>query len=137
MPLALFNIDGTMNTGKKSDLLHELEDKVPDGEPTLPKCQDTMWVFDFMAVIQIICGSEGSHSRTVGDICDIVQRLIVSKFTDTCTVVAVVTDRYDKPNSIKAGERSRRSLTDTLGERVFRTRQTKLPNNKKKLLGNA
>ena len=136
VPLSLFNIDGSMNKGVKSNLLHELEGKLPVTITSLPSCPNTMWVLDFMAVIQMICGSEFSKSNTIGSVGDQIERLVLSKFTNDCSVVSLVCDRYDINNSIKSGERSRRSGESVLNERIYKTKDTKLPNDKRKLLGN-
>lgn len=106
VPFALAHIDGTLRKTAKSILLSTLEEDV-EVMPRLPvKTQPLAHIIDGMAVIQMV---KTGGARTFGDLAKIYFNVITAPFaSESCDRVDVVFDRYDKPQSIKEGERLRR-----------------------------
>jgi hypothetical protein len=72
---------------------------------------------------------------TFGDVSDSLAKTILSKFS-VANEVHVVPDRYDVEDSIKAGERSRRTQRQPI-EIIIGNRQTKLPSSLKQYLSSS
>ena len=110
VPYGLAHADGTLRKSTKSILLTELE-KMVNVKPTLPATGSTIataQVIDGMALVQIL---KSGGASTFGELADKHFDMITAPFRQHgCNRVDVVFDRYDRVQSIKSGERKRRSV---------------------------
>ena len=130
VPLALANMDGSLRKPTKSTLLKELEmDSL--SESTLPaySLHQTAYIVGLLAIIQML--SKGKM-KTFGELSDTIAGTIIAKF-QFASQVHIVPDRYDVEDSIKSGERSRRSQWTAI-EIKIQSRETKLPASLKRYL---
>lgn len=116
IPYSLAHPDGTLRKATKSVLLAELEQTV-NAEPRLPKTNNapsTAHIIDGMAQVQMLKSGSG---LTFGDLADKHYDMVTAHYRQPgCNRVDLVFDRYDRVQSIKYGERDRRSLSITRGE---------------------
>ena len=108
VPYSLAHTDGTLRKSVRSVLLAELE-KAREVEPRLPLKDDalsTTHVIDGMAVVQMV---KSAGARTFGGMANKYFQIVTAPLgKNNCNRADVVFDRYDKPDSIKSGERKRR-----------------------------
>ena len=111
VPCSLAHNDGTLRKCTKAHLLSELE-READVQPRLPLENDTLptaYVIDGMAIVQ---AAKSAGARTFGELASKYFKVITAPLSkDNCSRVDVVFDRYDKPDSIKGGERARRGTS--------------------------
>lgn len=88
----------------KSDLSKILQQNVSQSE-RLVRQSETRSIIDGMATVQSQINASGA--KTFGEWCEKFSAYITSHFSENCTRVDVVFDRY-LPNSIKAGTRKKR-----------------------------
>ena len=132
VPLALANMDGFLRKPTKSTLLKELEmDSLAKSTLPADSLHETAYIVYLLAIIQMLLKGKmktfGKLSNTIaGTTC------IIAKFQFT-SQVHIVLDRYDVEDSIKSGERSRRSQWTAI-EIKIQSRETKLPASLKRYL---
>ena len=130
VPLALFNLDGTMRKTTKSMTMSWIEGQhavkqLPENE------HPTLLVIDLMMLLRIIC-TDKSDCKTFGDISSNVLSAISGmnyKYT------ALVGHNYQSSESIKSAERTRRGVVQMQEIRNPR-KETPLPRQKLKFLSN-
>ena len=98
---------------------------------TLPaySARQTAYIVDLLAMIQML--SKGKM-KTFGELSDTIVGTIIVKF-QFASQVHISPDRYDVEDSIKSGERSRRSQWTAI-EMKIQSRETKLPASLKRYL---
>lgn len=130
VPLSLANMDGSLRKTNKSSLLKELDiDK--NAQSMLPggNSDQTAYIIDLLAIIQMIFKG---NMKTSGELSEAIAAPVMAKFR-FASQVHVVPDRYDVEDSIKAGERSRRSQWRQIEVKIH-SRDTKLPGSLKRYL---
>ena len=106
VPPALFNDDGTIRKGTKSDLAKKLEATTEDVY-SLPSGISTGYIIDGMALLQTLNEKSFSTFDDLGrQIIQKIQEILQSSLG--VKAIAIVFDRYDDPNSVKQSERIRR-----------------------------
>ena len=132
VPPSLFNADGSMRKTVKSDLAKCLESNCEEvHQLSPPDCtsSNTLYVIDGMAMVQSL---NESQFQTFNDLGELVLRKIMKILNDSAlgvSDVAVVFDRYDKEDSIKAMERNRRGGGEILSSHIISGTRT-VPNYK-------
>ena len=98
VPLSIATLDGCLRlASSKSDLGNILQKNVIQSQPPISH-HKTCTIIDGMAAVQSLGNTTGAKS--FGDWSDNFTAFVVSHFSDKCTRVDVVFDRY-LPNSIK------------------------------------
>ena len=112
IPSAIFHEDGAMRKSTKAQLGLKLEETVPKVSmlPQHPQAT-SVYIRDGMNVIQTLPGENFSSFENLAKA---YQEHLLTGFSKANTVVDVF-DRYDNDNSVKAGERERRSKTGSGG----------------------
>ena len=87
------------------------------------------YIVDLLAIVQMI--TKGNMT-SFGELSDQLAHIVLTKFK-FANAVQVVPDRYDYEDSIKAGERIRRSKWRPIEIRI-QNRETKLPSSLKRYL---
>ena len=132
VPPSLFNADGSMRKTVKSDLAKCLESNCKEVHQLSPPdsaSSTTLYIIDGMAMVQSL---NESQFQTFNDLGELVLRKIMKIFNDSAlgvSDVAVVFDRYDKEDSIKAMERNRRGGGEILSSHIVSGTRT-VPNYK-------
>ena len=132
VPPSLFNADGPMRKTVKSDLAKCLESNCKEVHQLSPPdstSSTTLYVIDGMAMVQSL---NESQFQTFNDLEELVLRKIMKILNDSAlgvSDVAVVFDRYDKEDSIKAMERNRRGGGEILSSHIISGTRT-VPNYK-------
>ena len=102
VPLSIATLDGCLrHSSGKSDLGNILQQNVHQTQPPVSQ-YETCTIIDGMAAVQSLGNSPGS--KTFGQWSDSFTAYVSSHFSDNCTRVDVVFDRYVQ-NSIKGGAR--------------------------------
>lgn len=105
VPLSIATSNGSLREASgKSDLSKILQENVCQSQPLIIQ-NETCTIIDGMAAIQSLANA--SAAKTFGEWCDKVSAYVASHFSDECTRVDEVFDRY-LPNSIKGGTRIKR-----------------------------
>ena len=104
VPNSLATLDGSLREAGKSDLGTILQGNVCKSQMPISRSQ-TCTIIDGMAAVQSLANSSGA--KTFGEWSDRFLRHVTSHFSDSCTRVDVLFDRYVK-NSIKGGTRDKR-----------------------------
>lgn len=105
VPLSIATFDGCLRQASgKSDLGNILQENVHQSQPPISQYQ-TCTIIDGMAAVQSLGNTSGAKS--FGEWSDNFTAYVVSHFSDKCTRVDVVFDRYVQ-NSIKGGARAKR-----------------------------
>ena len=105
VPLSIAMPNGSLREASgKSDLSKILQENVCQSQAPISQ-NETCTITDGMAAIQSLANA--SAAKTFGEWCDKFSAYVTSHFSDKCTRVDVVFDRYLK-NSIKEGTRSKR-----------------------------
>ena len=130
VPLSLFNADGSMRKTVKSDLAKCLESNCEELHqlPTTDSTSNsTLYIIDGMAMVQSLNESQFQTFNDLGEV--VIRKLlkIINDLTLSVSDVAIVFDRYDKDDSIKAMERSRRGGGEILSSHVISGART-VPN---------
>ena len=112
-------------------LLKELEMEDCGRSELLPYTGKTTTILDMMAFVQ---SSTKAGKKNFGELADSLARTVLHSFAYSNNV-HVVPDRYNLEDSIKSGERCRRTLYKSLEVKI-KGRETKLPSNMKKFLMN-
>ena len=125
VPLSIATVDGKLrNCTSKADLSHILQKNTTQSHPE--DANDTCTIIDGMASVQAL-GNRG-QSATFGEWCDKFQSYVLSHFSDKCTRVDIVFDRYFD-NSIKGGTRTKRKGVKGKGiRRKVESRDQKIGN---------
>ena len=112
IPSAIFHEDGAMRKSTKAQLGLKLEETVPKVTmlPQHPQAT-SVYIRDGMNVIQTL---PGEHFSSFENLAKAYQEHLLTGFSKANTVVDVF-DRYDNDNSVKAGERERRSKAGSGG----------------------
>ena len=113
VPKSLVNLDGSLREAGKSDLGTILQGNVCKSQMPISRSQ-TCTIIDGMAAVQSLANSSGA--KTFGEWSDRFLRHVTSHFSDSCTRVDVLFDRYVK-NSIKGGTRDKRKEKKSTGIR--------------------
>ena len=129
---SLFNADGSMRKTVKSDLAKYLEsncEHVYQLPPTDSTSNSTLYIIDGMAMVQSLNESQFQAFNDLGEV--VIRKLlkIINDLTLSVSDVAIVFDRYDKDNSIKAMKCSRRGGGEILSSHVISGART-VPNYK-------
>ena len=104
--------DETLRKGPKSNLLSLLEGDITVTYSTPSMIHMTAWIFDAMALVQ---RNRPSFQNTFGEYAEYLLLLILKPLAlENCNRVNVVSDRYDRAFSIKAGERVRRQGSSSM-----------------------
>ena len=114
VPYSIVYPDGSLRKGIKSKLLLELEKETVVSE-NLPSSeeQETTWVIDGMAILQMVKFSSCTRFIELSDKLLKVALQPLLQYND-CVRLDVVFDFYEMENSIKAFERTRRKAADPL-----------------------
>ena len=105
VPLSIATPNGSLREASgKSDLGKILQENVSQSQPPISN-RETCTIIDGMAAIQSLGNASGA--KTFGEWCDKFSAYVTSNFSEKCTRVDVVFDRY-LPNSIKGGTRRKR-----------------------------
>lgn len=105
VPLSIATLDGCLRQASgKSDLGNILQENVHQSQPPISQYQ-TCTIIDGMAAVQSLGNTSGAKS--FGEWSNNFTAYVVSHFSDKCTRVDVVFDRYVQ-NSIKGGTRAKR-----------------------------
>ncbi|KAK2554918.1 hypothetical protein P5673_023601 [Acropora cervicornis] len=114
VPLSIATLDGCLRlASSKSDLGNILQKNVNQSQPPISH-HKTYTIIDDMAAVQSLGNTKGAKS--FGDWSDNFTAFVVSHFSDKCTRVDVVFDRY-LPNSIKGVTRAKRKTGKSKGIR--------------------
>ena len=113
VPKSLATLDGSLREAGKSDLGTILQRNVCKSQMPISQSQ-TCTIIDGMAAVQSLANSSGA--KTFGEWSDRFLRHVTSHFSDSCTRVDVLFDRYVK-NSIKGGTRDKRKEKKSTGIR--------------------
>lgn len=100
---------GELHKTNKSELVHEIEKYLGDTSDQTPP-QTTCTIFDFMLHARIIAAAAASSMKTFGELAEMILKRLIS-LSKEAERVDVVFDLYQE-NSIKAGERIRRTKKD-------------------------
>lgn len=122
VPLSIFHPGGEMRKTNKSELLHELESSVESSSQIDGKAIQSASVIDFMAILQ---STSWIGTTTFKEMVSKLEKVITSSFHYS-SYIAVVPDRYNVSNSIKAEERSRRNQGCS-GEILINSDSQRLP----------
>ena len=133
VPLALFNLDGTLRKNRKSDTYSWLEGDLATADLPPPAHADepTLAVIDLMMLLRMVC-TDTADCKTFGELSQSLFNTVLglhSKYT------AIVGDNYSNTESIKAGERARRGSVK-MQEIRNPTVNTPLPKQRTKMLSN-
>lgn len=110
---SLSTLDGSLREAGKSDLGTILQGNVCKNQMPISRSQ-TCTLIDGMATVQPLANSSGA--KTFWEWSDRFLRHVTSHFSDSCTRVDVLFDRYVK-NSIKGGTRDKRKVKKSKGIR--------------------
>ena len=113
VPKSLATLDGSLREAGKLDLGTILQRNVCKSQLPISQSQ-TCTTIDGMAAVQSLANS--SRAKTFGEWSDRCLRHVTSHFSDSCTRVDVLFDRYVK-NSIKGGTRDKRKEKKSTGIR--------------------
>ena len=114
VPLSIATLDGCLRlTSSKSDLGNILQKNVNQSQPPISH-HKTCTIIDGMAAVQSLGNTTGAKS--FGEWSDNFTAFVVSHFSDKCTRVDVVFDRY-LTNSIKGVTRAKRKRGKSKGIR--------------------
>ena len=132
VPPSPFNADGSMRKTVKSDLAKCLEsncEEVHQLPTTDSTSNSTLYIFDGMAMVQSLNESQFQTYNDLGEV--VIRKLlkIINDLTLSVSDVATVFDKYDKDDSIRAMERSRRGFGEILSGHVISRART-VPNYK-------
>ena len=106
VPPSLFNDDGTIRKGTKSDLAKKLE-ATTEEVYSLPSAISTGYIIDGMALLQALNEKCFSTFDDLGR--QVMHKIKEILQSDLCVeAIAIVFDRYDDANSVKQSERNRR-----------------------------
>ena len=112
--LSIASLDGCLRlASSKSDLGNMLQKNVNQSQPSI-RHHKTCTIIDGMAAVQSLGNTTGAKS--FGDWSDNFTAFVVSHFSDKCTRVDVVFDRY-LPHSIKGVTRAKRKTGKSKGIR--------------------
>ena len=135
VPCSLAHNDGILRKCTKAHLLTELE-RCTEVLPRLPVEDDTMFtahIIDGMAVVQ---AAKSAGARTFGELASKYFNIITAPLSwNNCNRVDVVFDHYDKPVSIKSGERERRGPSSGFEIKIAGP-HTPIPNQWQKYINN-
>ena len=126
VPLSLATVDGKLRSASnKADLSHILQEHTVQNNAPSNHTQNCT-IIDGMAAVQSIGNRPGA--KTFGEWCDIFLKYVASHFSERCSRVDVVFDRYLE-NSIKGGTRAKRKSGKDKGiKRNVDSRQQKIGN---------
>ena len=126
VPLSIATLDGCLrHSSGKSDLGNILQQNVHQTQPPVSQ-YETCTIIDGMAAVQSLGNSPGS--KTFGQWSDSFTAYVSSHFSDNCTRVDVVFDRYVQ-NSIKGGAREKRKDGKSKGiRRDVESREQRIAN---------
>ena len=113
VPKSRATLDGSLREAGKSDLGTILQGNVCKSQMPISRSQ-TCTIIDGMAAVQSFANSPGA--KTFGEWSDRFLRHVTYHFSDSCTRVDVLFDRYVK-NSIKGGTRDKRKEKKSTGIR--------------------
>ena len=105
VPLSIATPKGSLREASgKSDLSKILQENVSQSQHPVNQ-SETCTIIDGMAAIQSLANAFGA--KTFGEWCDKLSAYVTSHFSENCSRVDIVFDRY-LPNSIKGGTRRKR-----------------------------
>ena len=114
VPLSISTPSGSLReASRKADLSKILQENVCQSQPPISQ-SETCTIVDGMVAVQSLANASGV--KTFGEWCDKFSAYVTSHFSDQCTRVDVVFDRY-LPNSIKGGTRTKRKGSKSKGIR--------------------
>ena len=113
VPNSLATLDGSLREAGKLDLGTILQRNVCKSQMPISQSQ-ACTIIDGMAAVQSLANS--SRAETFGEWSDRFLRHVTSHFSESCTRVDVLFDRYVK-NSIKGGTRDKRKEKKSTGIR--------------------
>ena len=113
VPKSLATLDGSLREAGKSDLGTILQGNVCKSQMPISRSK-TCTIIDGMAAVQSLANSSGA--KPFGEWSDRFLRHFTSYFSDSCTRVDVLFDRYVK-NSIKRRTRDKRKEKKSTGMR--------------------
>ena len=135
VPPPFFNADGSMRKLVKSDLAKSLEpncEEVRQLSSLRSGSSNSVYIIDGIAMVQSL---NDTQFQTFNDLGEVVLRKLMKVLNDDTlgvSDVAVVFDRYDKENSIKSMERSRRGGGEIVSSHIISGNRV-VPNYKQSL----